>query len=213
MKLLKKIHLFLTQQGYTEDEIACFDSTSVGLATEISLYAHHGQKRDRNENYFAHPYAVMQNFRKLLGILDGNDTVDVELIYKHGLVYDGIQEVCLLHDVIEDTSVTMDELTEIFSNFGFETYFSLHIKPTLSMLTHQKDVPYGEYIDKITTSLSASIVKLMDLTDNMNMLQLNTLDEYCFNRTLKYLNAFKKINDVHHIVEKSKNYLDEKNSI
>ena len=209
MKLIEQIHNFLKNKGYTNEEIENFDATTVGIATEIALFAHHGQKRDRNKPYFFHPYAVMKNFRKLIGVVDGSDCVDNELIYKHGLVYDGIQESCLLHDVLEDTSLTMDDLINVFAEFGFENYFSLHIEHTLSMLTHQKDVPYGDYIEKITSNLSASIVKLMDLTDNMNMLQLNGLDEYCFQRTIKYVNAFKKINDVHHIVEKSKNYLEE----
>lgn len=211
MNLLDKVHEYLKQLGYNDDQIANFDASSVGLCMEIAMYAHRGQKRDRNESYFEHPYAVMQNYRNLIKITSAYDCIDVDLIYKHGLVYDGIQELCLLHDVIEDTAVTIDEIREVFDSFGLKSYFLVHIEPVLLLLTHKKDVPYDEYIDGIIKSLSASIVKMMDLTDNMNMLLLNSLDDYCFKRTLKYVNALKKINDVHHIIEKSNAYLEEFN--
>lgn len=44
----------------------------------------------------------------------------------------------------------------------------------LDYLTHDKNVPYEEYIDKICENIDAMMVKLADLTDNLDQ---NTLDE------------------------------------
>ena len=142
MEILDKIHEYLTEKGYTGEEIASFDASSVGIATEIALYAHRGQKRDRDEDYFAHPYAVMQNYRNFVGITSSYDCISVDLIYEHELVYDGIQELCLLHDVVEDTDVTMQDIKEIFDHFGLKSYFVAHIEHPLTLLTHKENEPY-----------------------------------------------------------------------
>lgn len=204
--LLEKIHEHLKNLGYTEEELYNLDASSVGLATEIAMYAHRGQKRDRNEDYFCHPYAVMQNYRTLVGITGSYDCIDVDMIYEYGLVYDGIQELCLLHDVVEDTNVTIEDIEGVFDEFGLKAYFLARIKQPLAILTHKEGVEYEEYLDEVCKNLSASIVKLMDLTDNMNMLLLDEINDYTFARQLKYVSAFKKINDIHHVVEKSSAY-------
>lgn len=204
--LLEKIHEYLKDKDYTQEEIEGFDASSVGLATEIAMYAHRGQKRDRDEDYICHPYAAMQNYRVLVGITDSYDCINVDMMYEHGLVYDGIQELCLLHDVVEDTDVTLEDIKGVFDEFGLNSFFEAHIRHPLTILTHKEDVPYEKYIENVASSLSASIVKMMDLTDNMNMLLLDELNEYTFDRQLKYLGAFKFLNDVHQIIEKSRAY-------
>ena len=62
--------------------------------------------------------------------------------------------VALLHDVVEDTDITLDQLAKEFPQEV--------IKP-LNLMTHQKDEDYFEYIRKIKTNPIAVKVKLADL--------------------------------------------------
>jgi (p)ppGpp synthase/HD superfamily hydrolase len=63
----------------------------------------------------------------------------------------------ILHDVVEDTSVTMDELAEIFPQ---------EIIDVLKLLTHGEDVPYEQYVRAIKTNPIAMKVKLADIAHN-----------------------------------------------
>lgn len=64
------------------------------------------------------------------------------------------QAVAYLHDVLEDTSVTVDELRNMFSN---------EIVDGIITLTHRKDESYFEYISRVSTSKLAKKVKTADL--------------------------------------------------
>ena len=65
--------------------------------------------------------------------------------------------VALLHDVVEDTDITLDQLAKEFPQEV--------IKP-LNLMTHQKDEDYFEYIRKIKTNPITVKVKLADLNHN-----------------------------------------------
>ncbi|WP_462349348.1 GTP pyrophosphokinase [Holdemanella biformis] len=62
--------------------------------------------------------------------------------------------VAYLHDVLEDTNVTVDELRNMFSN---------EIVDGVITLTHRKDESYFEYISRVSTSKLAKKVKAADL--------------------------------------------------
>ena len=64
------------------------------------------------------------------------------------------QAVAYLRDVLEDTSVTVDELRNMFSN---------EIVDGVITLTHRKDESYFEYISRVSTSKLAKKVKTADL--------------------------------------------------
>lgn len=64
------------------------------------------------------------------------------------------QAVAYLHDVLEDTNVTVDELRNMFSN---------EIVDGVITLTHRKDESYFEYISRVSTSKLAKKVKATDL--------------------------------------------------
>lgn len=59
-----------------------------------------------------------------------------------------------MRDVLEDTSVTMDELRNMFPN---------EIIDGVIALTHRKDESYFEYISRVSTSKLAKKVKTADL--------------------------------------------------
>ena len=63
----------------------------------------------------------------------------------------------LLHDVVEDTSVTMAEL---------EMEFPPEVTDVVKLLTHPEDVPYFDYVRAIKANPIAKKVKLADIAHN-----------------------------------------------
>ena len=74
--------------------------------------------------------------------------------------------VALLHDVIEDTDYTFDDLR------GMD--FPDEVISALMLLTHAPDVPYMDYVEKIKTNDVAKAVKLADLRHNSDMTRLDS---------------------------------------
>ncbi|PNX47996.1 MAG: hypothetical protein BV459_03225 [Thermoplasmata archaeon M11B2D] len=94
----------------------------------------------------------------------------------------------LLHDVVEDTNMTFEDLEKIG--------FSPRVVDALRALTHKKGVPYDAYIDDLiaTKNWSAIAVKLADLKDNANLSRLgNNVGAADIKRTEKYIRAIAKI--------------------
>jgi len=90
--------------------------------------------------------------------------------------------VCaLLHDVVEDTPYTLADLRAMG--------FTPEIIDALTLLTHDKGVPYMDYVRKIKTNRIASAVKLADLRHNSDLSRLDTVDEDALKRVKKYKQA------------------------
>lgn len=70
--------------------------------------------------------------------------------------------VALLHDTLEDTNITADDLVHKF-------HIQEHIVNAVRILTHRHDATYFEYIDSICASQNklAIAVKIADLSDNL----------------------------------------------
>ena len=97
---------------------------------------------------------------------------------------DEISTVCaLLHDVVEDTNTTFDDL----SDMGFPA----EVIEVLKLLTHEEGVPYMNYVEKISHNPIATKVKIADLTHNSDLTRMseNEIDEYALQRNEKYKNA------------------------
>ena len=106
-------------------------------AIEIAVEAHRGQKDKAGKEYILHPMRVMLRGR--------NDT---EMI------------VGILHDVVEDTPITIDMLRL--------EGFSEDILAALECVTKRRGESYGTFIDRVLTNPLATQVKLYDMEDNMN---------------------------------------------
>ena len=89
--------------------------------------------------------------------------------------------VALLHDVVEDTDITLDDLAE--------QGFPEEIIAAIDIMTHQKNVPYFDYIERIKTNLIATTVKLEDLAHNMDMSRMENPEPFDFERQKKYQKA------------------------
>lgn len=87
-----------------------------------------------------------------------------------------------LHDVVEDTAYTIDDIR--LAGFGEA------ICNAVKTLTHDKQIPYADYVKRIAKDPIARAVKLADLQDNMDTSRLPVLDEEAERRLAKYRAAY-----------------------
>lgn len=91
--------------------------------------------------------------------------------------------VALLHDVVEDTFYTFDDLM---------LHFDREIIDALVLLTHTKGVPYMDYIAAIKDNPIARTVKLADLKHNSDITRLDPIkarEKSTVSRLKKYQKA------------------------
>ena len=89
--------------------------------------------------------------------------------------------VALLHDVVEDTDYTISDLTEL----GFDK----SITDAITLLTHNDNTEYMDYVAKIKTNTIAKAVKLADLKHNSDLSRLDIVTEKALKRREKYQKA------------------------
>jgi GTP pyrophosphokinase len=127
-----------------------FDPANLSAAYEIAFSAHETQKRDNGEPYITHPLAVAN-------ILAGYRLDSSSIV------------TALLHDVIEDTSVT---LASVQKRFGAEVAGLVDGVTKLTRLELQSDrTKQAENFRKLVLAMSKDIrvliVKLADRLHNM----------------------------------------------
>ena len=172
MKLIEKIHQYLIEEhDCTAEDIEAFDSASVYVAMETAMYAHHGQTRFNGESYFGYAHRILQRYRDLVGIVeDDYFCLDRDLLVDEcNVPYEGMQELCLLADVVNQTDITMEQIEEIFVDLGLRSYFLAHIKHGLEALTKQEQDDEITFVAKISQSLQASIVKFLCYADEFEV--------------------------------------------
>lgn len=114
----------------------------VQKAMTLAYNGHHGQLDKGNYPYIAHVFAVAERME------DEITTV-----------------VALLHDLVEDTNYTIEDLIrEGFPNEVIEA---------LKLLTHNPELSYGAYIEKLSKNEIATKVKIADLANNSDLNRLN----------------------------------------
>lgn len=86
--------------------------------------------------------------------------------------------VALLHDVAEDSDITLDDLKAE----GFPS----EVTEALELLIHDDVVPYMDYIRKVKTNPIAKKVKLADLEHNSDLSRLDYVDDKAVERANKY---------------------------
>ena len=112
--------------------------SNLETAIRIAVTAHAGQKDKEGLPYITHPLRLM-----------------------HAVTDDAAKIVAVLHDVVEDTSVTLDDLRR--------EGFSEAILASMELVTHRKDEPYADYVVGCKADPVARAVKLADLADNCSM--------------------------------------------
>ena len=133
----------------------------VAKARAWAIKAHTGQKDKAGKDYFrAHVATVAE-----------------------GVKGDPIAEtVAFLHDTVEDTSITIEDI---------RTEFPKEVADAVEVLTHNKGVPYAKYLWYIQQNSIAVKVKLSDLRSNMDLTRLpHAPTEKDLERTRKYKRAY-----------------------
>ena len=82
----------------------------------IGDMAHIGQERDNGHHYFTHPKHCVNLFYDLVSI---NGWVRDSVLTEHGIPR-GIVELSYLHDVVEDTELTHEDIKDIFTEIKQE---------------------------------------------------------------------------------------------
>ena len=94
--------------------------------------------------------------------------------------------VALLHDVVEDSDYTLEDLRRL----GFPE----EVVGAVALMTHTEGVPYMDYVAKIKKNPIAKAVKLADLAHNSDATRLETLTQRDIDRAAKYAEAIKLLN-------------------
>lgn len=95
--------------------------------------------------------------------------------------------VALLHDVVEDSDITFEDLAKDFDK---------PIIDAIKLLTHKdKSVKYEDYVRKIKENPIAKAVKLADLMHNSDITRLDVVTQKDLERRKKYLDAIKLLNE------------------
>lgn len=113
-------------------------SSLIERAIAIALTAHSGQVDKAGAPYILHPLRLMVQM----------DTEDEQL-------------AALLHDVVEDSDLTLDDLRD--------EGLPESVLAALALLTHQAGEDYEDYVRRIADNPLARKVKLADLADNMRL--------------------------------------------
>ena len=127
-------------------------------AINVMYQAQQGQMDKGGFPYCFHPYQVAQ----------GMD--------------DEISCTCaLLHDVVEDTDLTFEDLAAM----GFPA----EVIAVLKLLTHREDVSYMDYVRNLACNPVARKVKLSDLHHNSDLSRINEVTEKDLERIGQYKEA------------------------
>ena len=87
----------------------------------------------------------------------------------------------LLHDLVEDTDTTFEELADC----GFPE----GVIDALRLLTHPEGVDYFDYVRRLSGNAVARRVKIADLKHNMDLTRLDVITEKDLKRRAKYERA------------------------
>ena len=128
---------------------------NLARAIEIASTAHRDQTRKNGDPYVLHPLRLMFQ-------VEG----------------DLPRMAAVLHDVVEDTDWTLEDL----KSEGFPE----ELIEALDLLTHRDGVPYEEFVMQLATNEIARQVKLADLRDNINLLEIPELSDRGLERARKY---------------------------
>lgn len=130
----------------------------LNLAVEIATKAHKGQVDKGGNPYINHPTAVAESVK---------DTEEKIVAY--------------LHDVIEDTDITLEDL-KIMG-------FTKPILTALERITKEKGVSYDKYLEGVREDRISLNVKIADIKNNMDLSRIKKPTQKDFDRVEKYKKA------------------------
>lgn len=133
--------------------------TLLERAIQIAVDAHAGQKGKDGTPYILLPLRLM-----------------LKVSNEHEKM------AAVLHDVVEDTDVKMEDLQR--------EGFPKAVLEAVRLLTHEPSVPYEDYVRHIKANPLAKAVKLADLEDNSDIRRLSGIEDKDLQRLKKYHRAW-----------------------
>lgn len=133
-------------------------------AIQLAVGAHHGQRDKVGQPYILHPLRMMLRM----------DT-DWERI------------VAILHDVVEDTPITLTDLRRA----GFPQV----VLVAVDCLTKREGESYAQFIQRAKANPIARRVKMADLEDNMDLRRLPRVTAADHKRLEKYRRALAELRE------------------
>ena len=133
-------------------------------ASKIAYKAHEGQTDKAGVPYIFHPIHIAEQ-------MDSEESC----------------VVALLHDVIEDSDITLEILSK---------YFNDDIITALRVLTKKENDDYVMYIKRVKTNKLATKVKIKDLEHNRDLTRLDEVTDKDRKRSLKYWQAIRYLEDI-----------------
>ena len=130
-------------------------------AYQTAAEAHRGQVDKSGVEYINHPLTVAAQVDDVSAII-----------------------VALLHDTVEDTALTLDELRT-------KIPLTVDEAEALKLLTHDESIPYLDYVAAIKSNPLAKRVKVADLRHNSDLTRINNPSPKDFARVEKYRAALK----------------------
>lgn len=119
-------------------------------ARDFAKKAHEGQYRwDGVTPYFTHPEAVAK------AVEESNSLCG-------DLFRDQLIAAAYLHDVVEDSKTTIEDI---------ERNFGPSVGLAVELLTHQEDQTYAEYIEELSFNGWAYLIKIEDIKHNLSTLE------------------------------------------
>jgi (p)ppGpp synthase/HD superfamily hydrolase len=134
-------------------------------AIALAVEAHRGQQEKAGQPYILHVLRVM--FR-----------LDTEYEQMAGV----------LHDVVEDTAYTLDDLRRL----GYPEL----VVTAVDCLTRREGETYEEFVERAGVNSIARRVKLADLEDNMDIRRLPAVTERDRERLNRYIHARARIREL-----------------
>jgi guanosine-3',5'-bis(diphosphate) 3'-pyrophosphohydrolase len=136
---------------------------NIEKAMQVALNAHNSQTDKAGEPYIKHPIRVMQSVES-----------EEEKV------------VALLHDVVEDSTVSFEDL---------ERRFSDEIVDAVRGVTKKDDESYSDFIERAKENEISREVKKADIRDNLDASRLGELDEEDMKRMEKYRRSLEVLRD------------------
>ena len=127
----------------------------INKAKEFAKSKHKGQYYGDKDYYEWHIVGVVEHLKRGLKKNFGGSN-----FYNHLLV------VAYLHDTLEDTDTTKDEIKELFGN---------SIAHSVDILTRKDKEIYADYISRVLEDETATVVKYYDVLYNLNQLMSDSI--------------------------------------
>lgn len=106
-----------------------------------------------------------------------------KLINKYWVWDEDLLISAILHDVVEDTQATIEQIEELFWK---------PVAKTVALLTHEDDETYEIYIATLLKNKNACLIKLADIEDNS---AIENSSKASYEKQSKYIKAYKLIKE------------------